>query len=767
MVGRLFLFILFSSFLIGSQALEPQGDFHICYFSLNNEKEVTEMQKFTKRIKEHTHCSISVKEYLTEGDSPEESFQKMVDSGVRCDGLVISGHHTGSFGGKRSEGSLGIDFLEKLSCDPKYSKWFNQVNALWLQGCRTLGTGDIVTDEEESSADYHTQRVGAVLEEDHLEQSIAELNMEFSATLDQDNPLSSRYLRAFPGATVFGWTKTAPGEKAGSQYSIPFHMAHISKMINNQDAFPSDSPIQGTWTKDSAVQYLSSMLGVLNGEVSNQCKEVLVEAWKEHGKVQNQATEYGFSNPDLNAYKPLHKTDSATLVRARFLDCLLKQSSGEELLKVLDEILKDPKLIRYTYNSILEKLKNLKTAGDDSSQIINKLKSSPALKQFLSQKLTGKRLGILRKIDYFSFYEEIYGKSPKIRSQLLNKASEAFEKIPTNSYDELDYKVTLLQSLAKHGYLDNKQGINLLNKAATDNNSTMRMMAMDTAGYVGEKAIPILEKGIKDPDASTRGRALLSAGKVGGEKAIPILEKGMVDNHIQVQLQALLSANKIEGEEAKIRSLLEQNAISILEGGIANSDTDINMQALQVAKKISEKEPKALSFLEQHAVPVLKRGLSKAEANSYERYSVVWTAGDMGEIALPILETGIKDSNPVVRRAAVKSATEIGEKALPILETGIKDSNSLVRRTAVKSATGIGEKALPILETGIKDSHPKVREAAVGSTTVIGKKAIPLLRRALDNPETDPNFKAEIQRAIDVIEHNSEQKKKSVLTIDL
>ena len=27
------------------------GDFHICYFSLNNEKEVTEMQKFTKKIK--------------------------------------------------------------------------------------------------------------------------------------------------------------------------------------------------------------------------------------------------------------------------------------------------------------------------------------------------------------------------------------------------------------------------------------------------------------------------------------------------------------------------------------------------------------------------------------------------------------------------------------------------------------------------------------------------------------------------------------------
>ena len=497
-------------------------------------------------------------------------------------------------------------------------------------------------------------------------------------------------------------------------------------------------------------------MGVLNGEVSTQCKEVLVNAWKEHGQVQNQATEYGFYNPDLNAYKPLHKTDDATLVRARFLDCLLKQSSGEKLLKVLDEILKDPKLIRYTYNAILEKLKSLKAEGKDTSEILKKLKSSPVLKQFLSQKLTGKRLGILRKIDYFSFYEEVYGKNPKIKAQLLDKATKAFERIPSNSYDEVDYKVTLLRSLSKHGYLDNKQGINLLTKAATDHGETIRMLTMDIAGEVGEKAIPILEIGIKDPDPSTRGFAVRSAGKV-GEKAIPILEKGIVDNHIRVKLQALRSANEIKGNEKKIRPLLKQHALSILEEGIADPDFDANISALNIAKEISKKEKKVLPFLEQNVTPVLKRAFNKTKDNSYQRWVLVMLAGKFGEQALPILEEGMKDSNSMVKEATVQSAGEIGEKALSILEVGIKDQRRAVREATVQSAGEIGEKALSILEIGIKDQSDSVRQVTVQSAGEIGKKALPMLRQALEDPENDW-VKSDIQKAIDDIENNKKKK---------
>ena len=235
---------------------QSPDEFHICYFSLNNEKEFTEMEKFTKKLNQYSSRPISVREYMTEGGDPEESFREMVNENVRCDGLVISGHHTGSFGGKRARGSLGVDFLEKISCDEKYSDWFKNIQALWLQGCRTLGTGEIVPDQqEEIDADYHTMRVGNVLAEDHLEQSLADLDMEFSATLDQDNPLSSRYLRVFPRATVFGWTKTAPGEKSSSQYSIPFHIAHIARLNSKDDQFPESNPIDETLDQTSALSW--------------------------------------------------------------------------------------------------------------------------------------------------------------------------------------------------------------------------------------------------------------------------------------------------------------------------------------------------------------------------------------------------------------------------------------------------------------------------------------------------------------------------------
>jgi hypothetical protein len=230
----LFLSVLgFTSFAHGKET------FHICYFSLNNEKEFLEMEKFTEKLNRKSDYKISVSEHLTEENrNPEEAFEQMVKS-THCDGLVISGHHTGAFGGDRAYGSLGINFLENLSCKEEYKKWFNSIHSLWLQGCRTLGVGKIESflDEiPEFDPDHHTQRVGQVLEEDNLEQRLAELNMEFSATLDQDNPLSSRYLRTFSRAKVFGWTKTAPGIRAKSEYSIPFHIAHISKLLEKEDA---------------------------------------------------------------------------------------------------------------------------------------------------------------------------------------------------------------------------------------------------------------------------------------------------------------------------------------------------------------------------------------------------------------------------------------------------------------------------------------------------------------------------------------------------
>ena len=504
------------------------------------------MQKFTKKLNKYSSQPISINEYMTERGDPEESFKKMVESGEPCDGLVISGHHTGAFGGKRAQGSLGIDFLEKLSCDEKYSDWFDNINAVWLQGCRTLGTGEIVS-EEGASADYHTGRVGAVLEADHLEQSFADLNMEFSATLDQDNPLSSRYLRVFPTANVFGWTKTAPGERAGSQYSIPFHIAHIARKIDKEDRFPSEGPLEKTWTKESAMKYMESIVGILSDE--DWCSEEALEAWKSHGMVTNSSKEYGFYNPDLNAYPSLLNTEDETLKQAHLYDCLLKQAKGEKLLEVLDRILEEPVFIRYTYNNLLERLQSLKEEDQGLRfAMIERLKNSEEMSGFLSGKLKSRDLGVLRKIDYYAFYEEIYGRSEGIRDVILDKVETIFKKLPSRTYDEVDYKRTLLESLSKHGYLKSKKGIKFLKQAIKDKSEYVRYYAVEAAGEIGEKALPILKQAIKDEYWDVRDYAARAAGEI-GEKALPIVQQALKDKSWRVSDSAARAAGKI-GEKA-------------------------------------------------------------------------------------------------------------------------------------------------------------------------------------------------------------------------
>lgn len=432
---------------------------HICYFSLNHDKEFDEMEKFTAQLNKVSQRPITVSEYQTEKSNPEESFKKLVESGVRCDGLVISGHHTGSFGGKRSNGSLGIDFMEKLSCMPEYKKWFENIQALWLQGCRTLGVKIEV--DNQTSADFHTERVGAVLQEDNLTQSFAQLNIEFSGTLDQDNPLSSRYLRLFPQASVFGWTKTAPGEKAKSELSIPYHIAHIAALNNDRKIF-FKSP-ETKLDNESATHYASSILGLLNrknNKSNSPCyisEDSAVKGWLRHGQVEG-ALPFSFNNSDLQAYSSFEASGNPVLAEARAIDCELKNlKEPNELLKVIDNALMDESLLGYTFNSIWEFAQRLKSDGNINllTPVQDKLKNSPVLNNFLMRKLAKAELGLLRKIDYYSFYRDMTGKKVEsvekaIENFYIASADQFFKKTDKMSYDERDFFMTLRESINKN-----------------------------------------------------------------------------------------------------------------------------------------------------------------------------------------------------------------------------------------------------------------------------------------------------------------------------
>ncbi|MDB4261708.1 hypothetical protein N9878_02440, partial [bacterium] len=101
----------------------------LCFFSLNNSREFELTRSFLDAASRLGGNPINTVELHdpTRDANPQTSFQHMLENNPGCDGLVISGHHTGSFGGNRAQGVLGISFLEQLSCSPQHAEFFREV----------------------------------------------------------------------------------------------------------------------------------------------------------------------------------------------------------------------------------------------------------------------------------------------------------------------------------------------------------------------------------------------------------------------------------------------------------------------------------------------------------------------------------------------------------------------------------------------------------------------------------------------------------------
>lgn len=404
---------------------------NICYFSFNDERELTETQALMKRIERETGLRVNVKEYLTPPPdqagaqpNPRLAFERMVKSGVRCDGLVISGHHTGAWGGKRAKGTLPMDFLETMSCDPKHADWFRNVNAAWLQGCRTMGVGEIQPDDQQADADFHTNRVGEVLEEDGLGQNYQQLNVEFANTLDQDNPLASRYLRLFPSAKVFGWTRSAPGEKVGSWKSMLFHMAQITRIMGDGTAYPDQGPGADKLSPENAARYANAVLASLTrfSAENRGCENIAVEGWLAHGNV-GKPGKYFFDNDDLKASPSLAASGDELLLKAKEIDCLLKAAAkarNPQLMgDVLDRIAANPEFLRYSFNSLVDLRAELARAGSGTKAdpkakevadlMLMRMKGNQPLVAFLKGKMVSKQVGILQRTDYYKLFQLLTG----------------------------------------------------------------------------------------------------------------------------------------------------------------------------------------------------------------------------------------------------------------------------------------------------------------------------------------------------------------------
>ena len=486
---------LIGLFLLSSWA-SPAAN--ICYFSLNNEKEFVEANKLTQKLNSFSQEKIHVHEYQTDGGEPEKSFRQMLESGATCDGLVISGHHTGSFGGKRAQGSLGIDFLERMSCDPRYEKFFSKVKAVWLQGCRTLGQ-EIVGDEEDN-ADFHRERVGEVLAEDHLEQGFAQLEMEFSDTLDQENPLSSRYLRVFPRATVFGWTRTAPGVGARSEFSLLYHLAHMGRLTDDRSEY-FKNPLGGLREK-TALHYAKTFLllfereNILGPRCSRFYEQLAVDAWLFHGQAKTddagRPLPFSYNNPDLKAYSSLDASGNPLLKLAKEFGCDLKNPnlSYAELREILDKLLQDENLMGYNLNDLLGVVKRYEEKGGREWEDLRFfLKNNSKLTAFMGKKMNSPATGTLRKIDYYSLYRTL-GMSKNIRERIEKKLLdsalvELTRQVRSHDFNRGDYIQTLAQSLIKHDILQPQHYGDLIERAQN------KWILQSVASAVGRSKTPV------------------------------------------------------------------------------------------------------------------------------------------------------------------------------------------------------------------------------------------------------------------------------------
>ena len=209
--------------------------------------------------------------------------------------------------------------------------------------------------------------------------------------------MSSRYLRVFPSATVFGWTKTAPGKKARSELSLPYHLAHIARLTQDRKGY-FENPLDTELDLESSIIFTHTLLEILRTPLgpNSPCsisEEDKIESWLHHGGVYGE-NPYYFLNPDLRALPSLSTLNrhSELLLRSKQLNCLLKKDlSEEELMALLDEILSHEQLLGYNFNSLWELMNRFKDENPVKEKILQKLSNSSVLDAFVARKLNSPR----------------------------------------------------------------------------------------------------------------------------------------------------------------------------------------------------------------------------------------------------------------------------------------------------------------------------------------------------------------------------------------
>ena len=137
-------------------------------------------------------------------------FRDACTSGLKCDVLVISGHFGGLFFGEQSSSTIGLDEMERASCNNSCEGILKNPKEVFLMGCNTLATQKR---DHRTLDQYLNVLVGDGIPMDFAEQVVSSRYSQQGFTLEK------RFAAIFPKVKkLYGFSSTGPlGPQAGAK----------------------------------------------------------------------------------------------------------------------------------------------------------------------------------------------------------------------------------------------------------------------------------------------------------------------------------------------------------------------------------------------------------------------------------------------------------------------------------------------------------------------------------------------------------------------
>jgi HEAT repeat protein len=275
---------------------------------------------------------------------------------------------------------------------------------------------------------------------------------------------------------------------------------------------------------------------------------------------------------------------------------------------------------------------------------------------------------------------------------------------------------------------DSKEAREALLAAMTDKRPAVRAMAARSAVRLGDKTkLAVLEKAVRDADASVRLFAVHALSGAEPKPAIALWAKRLFDADVRVQKAAL---SKLEALATKHPARVVEAVSGALSSSKAGGDKlrAIVPQLEALQQKLVSSAPKRLA---RYLISALGRGSQSAQRQVAELRLLRSMAEHVdAKIALPLLSTLRRAKNESVQMEAIALWARFAEPDDAMNELRRLSRIYRPRKTGIAmrraAATGLGlcraeaKDRIKILKVLLNDPSGSVRRAAVGSMLSVG-----------------------------------------------